>query len=71
MPHTPQSDYLPPADALSLYGKARRPSHRPVWGSRVRWAQAATQDQRLRYMIDDWGGASGLQRRDVLDENYE
>jgi hypothetical protein len=25
----------------------------------------------LRYMIEDYGGASGLKRRDILDENYE
>ena len=67
-----QSEYVPPDNALHLHGQRRRYTHQPVWGRRERWSiNGVTNTDQLRYMIEDRAGASGLQKSDVLDENYE
>ena len=65
-----QSDYEPPLSVVSNRDHAQ-PSHEVAFSKRTRWGQAVTHSGRLRYMIEDYGGASGMKRREILDENYE
>jgi len=65
-----QSDYEPPRSVV-LNRDHARPSHEVAFSKRTRWGQAVTHSGRLRYMIEDYGGASGLKRREILDENYK
>ena len=69
---TAQAEYQPPECAIVTHGEQVARSHVALYAThRTRWNTACTHTGRLAEMIADMEGASGMQRRDWSDENYE
>jgi hypothetical protein len=71
MKHVPQEDYLPPLCAILEHGARRRFAWEPVYAQRLRYGRTVLENGKRICSLCDTGGAEGIEKRRVLDENYE